>query len=45
MRVVIPGGTGQVGGVLRRALVERGDDVTVLSRHSEQLEDDVRHVA
>ena len=44
MRIVIPGGTGQVGGVLRRALVERGDQVTVLSRRPERLEDGVRHV-
>ncbi|WP_298460061.1 epimerase [uncultured Cellulomonas sp.] len=43
MKVVIPGGTGQVGGVLRRALVERGDSVTVLSRRPEQLEDGIRH--
>ena len=43
MKVVIPGGTGQVGGVLRRALVERGDEVTVLSRRPEKLEDGVRH--
>ncbi|PPK98328.1 hypothetical protein CLV92_10123 [Kineococcus xinjiangensis] len=43
MKVVIPGGTGQVGGVLRRALVERGDEVTVLSRKPEQLEAGVRH--
>ncbi|MCI2236907.1 DUF1731 domain-containing protein [Paenibacillus sp. TRM 82003] len=44
MRIVIPGGTGQVGGVLRRALVGRGDEVTVLSRRPERLEDGVRHV-
>jgi uncharacterized protein (TIGR01777 family) len=44
MKVVIPGGTGQVGGVLRRALAQRGDDVTVLSRRPERLEDGVRHV-
>jgi uncharacterized protein len=43
MKVVIPGGTGQVGGVLRRALLARGDEVTVLSRRPEQLEDGVRH--
>ncbi|NMR21367.1 epimerase [Cellulomonas fimi] len=43
MKVVIPGGTGQVGAVLRRALAARGDDVTVLSRRPEQLEDGVRH--
>ncbi|MGY2005027.1 TIGR01777 family oxidoreductase [Blastococcus sp. SYSU DS1024] len=44
MKIVIPGGTGQVGGVLRRALAERGDEVVVLSRRPEQLEDGVRHV-
>lgn len=44
MRIVLPGGTGQVGRVLRRALVAGGDDVTVLSRRPEQLEDGVRHV-
>lgn len=32
MRVVIPGGSGQVGAVLARALHARGDDVVVLSR-------------
>ncbi|WP_305785746.1 epimerase [Symbioplanes lichenis] len=44
MKIVIPGGTGQVGGVLRRALVARGDEVTVLSRRPERLEPGVRHV-
>lgn len=44
MKIVIPGGTGQVGVVLRRALAERGDEVTVLSRRPEHLEDGVRHV-
>jgi len=44
VRIVVPGGTGQVGGVLRRALVARGDEVTVLSRRPEQLEPGVRHV-
>ncbi|WP_432541941.1 TIGR01777 family oxidoreductase [Kineococcus sp. SYSU DK002] len=44
MKVVIPGGTGQVGGVLRRALAARGDEVTVLSRSPQQLEEGVRHV-
>ncbi len=44
MRIVIPGGTGQVGGLLRRALAHRGDKVTVLSRRPEQLEDGIRHV-
>ena len=32
MKIVIPGGTGQVGGVLSRAFRARGDDVVVLSR-------------
>jgi uncharacterized protein (TIGR01777 family) len=32
MKVVIPGGTGQVGQILVRALRARGDDVVVLSR-------------
>lgn len=43
MRVVIPGGTGQVGGLLRRALRDRGDEVTVLSRRPERLEHGIRH--
>ena len=43
--MVIPGGTGQVGGVLRRALSARGDEVVVLSRHPHELEPGVRHVA
>jgi uncharacterized protein (TIGR01777 family) len=45
MKVVIPGGTGQVGGILRRALAARGDQVVVLSRHPGELEPGVRHVA
>ncbi|WP_432497921.1 epimerase [Kineococcus gypseus] len=44
MKVVLPGGTGQVGGVLRRALARRGDDVVVLGRRPQRLEDGVRHV-
>jgi hypothetical protein len=32
MKVVIPGGSGQVGTVLARAFYERGDEVVVLSR-------------
>ena len=44
MKIVIPGGTGQVGGALRRALAARGDEVTVLSRRPETLEKGVRHV-
>jgi hypothetical protein len=34
MKVVIPGGTGQVGAILTRALCERGHEVVVLSRSS-----------
>lgn len=44
MKIVIPGGTGQVGGILRRALAARGDDVVVLSRRPQRLEPGVRHV-
>ncbi|MFD5254602.1 TIGR01777 family oxidoreductase [Streptomyces bobili] len=33
MKIVIPGGTGQVGTVLRRALTAAGHEVVVLSRH------------
>lgn len=44
MKVVVPGGTGQVGGVLRRALAARGHEVVVLSRHPVLLEPGVRHV-
>lgn len=43
MKVVLPGGTGQVGGVLRRALADAGHDVVVLSRRPERLEPGVRH--
>jgi len=32
MRIVIPGGTGQIGRLLTRHFYERGDDVAVLSR-------------
>src|SRR5262245_45842343 len=32
MKIVIPGGTGQVGGILRRAFGARGDEVVVLGR-------------
>ncbi len=44
MKVVIPGGTGQVGGILRRALAAGGHEVVVLSRHPGELEPGVRHV-
>ena len=36
MRIVIPGGTGQVGTVLARAFHERGDEVIVLSRYRQK---------
>ncbi len=36
MKVVIPGGTGQVGTILRRALTSRGDEVVVLTRRPAQ---------
>ncbi|HTW16633.1 MAG TPA: DUF1731 domain-containing protein [Nocardioides sp.] len=44
MRIVIPGGTGQVGGILRRSLAARGHDVVVLSRRVAPLEPGVRHL-
>lgn len=43
MKIVIPGGTGHVGAVLRRALVDAGHDVVVLSRRPASLEPGVRH--
>jgi uncharacterized protein (TIGR01777 family) len=36
MKIVIPGGTGQVGGILNRALTDAGHDVVVLTRHPER---------
>src|SRR4051812_37611254 len=33
MKIVIPGGTGQVGEMLTRALVRDGHEVVILSRH------------
>ncbi|GAA4738031.1 hypothetical protein GCM10023350_22650 [Nocardioides endophyticus] len=45
MRIVIPGGTGQVGGILRRRCAAAGHDVVVLSRQPETLEPGVRHRA
>jgi uncharacterized protein len=43
MRIVIPGGTGQVGGILRRWYAAAGHDVVVLSRRTSSLEPGVRH--
>jgi uncharacterized protein (TIGR01777 family) len=43
MRIVIPGGTGQVGGIVRRWYAAAGHDVLVLSRRPETLELGVRH--
>jgi uncharacterized protein (TIGR01777 family) len=34
VKIVVPGGTGQVGGVLRRALTSAGHEVVVISRSS-----------
>lgn len=34
MKIVIPGGTGQIGGVLRRALTKAGHEVVIVSRSS-----------
>jgi uncharacterized protein (TIGR01777 family) len=45
VKVVIPGGTGQVGGILRRALLASGHEVVVLSRHPGELEPGITHVA
>lgn len=44
MKIVIPGGTGQVGGILRRALGRRGHEVVVLSRQPAELEPGIRHL-
>ena len=34
MNIVIPGGSGQIGGVLKRAFEAHGGNVVVLSRES-----------
>lgn len=44
MKIVVPGGTGQVGGIIRRALAQHGHDVVVLSRHPIALEPGIDHV-
>ncbi len=44
VKIVIPGGTGQIGGLLGRALAARGDEVVVLSRRPDSVEAGVRHV-
>jgi uncharacterized protein (TIGR01777 family) len=43
MRIVIPGGTGQVGGLLQRWYAAAGHDVVVLSRQPSTPEAGVRH--
>jgi uncharacterized protein len=37
MKVILPGGTGQVGAVLARCFHERGDEVVVLSRSPQSM--------
>jgi uncharacterized protein (TIGR01777 family) len=44
MKIVIPGGSGQIGAVLARAFRARGDEVIVLSRGGSCLARDVRIV-
>lgn len=44
MKIVIPGGTGHLGRVLSRALVEQGHEVVVLTRREARAEPGVRHV-
>ncbi|MFN6195934.1 MAG: epimerase [Planctomycetota bacterium] len=44
MKIVLPGGSGQVGAVLARAFHARGDEVVVLSRGTSCLARDVRIV-
>src|SRR5690242_11051375 len=39
MKVVLPGGTGQVGTILDRALTSAGHEVAVLTRHPERERD------
>ncbi|MEU8790894.1 TIGR01777 family oxidoreductase [Streptomyces sp. NPDC048643] len=39
MKVVLPGGTGQVGAILDRALTAAGHEVTVLTRHPRRAHD------
>jgi uncharacterized protein len=43
-RVVIPGGTGYLGRALARRLVDRGDDVVILTRGASRAVDDWRVV-
>lgn len=38
LRIVIPGGTGQVGNILARHFHEQGHEVTVVARHATQTE-------
>jgi uncharacterized protein (TIGR01777 family) len=43
VKIVIPGGTGQVGGLLRRTLLAQGHDVVVLSRKPSEVEAGIEH--
>lgn len=45
MKVVIPGGTGQVGGIVARALADSGDEVVVLTRGGGSPAGPARHVS
>ena len=44
MKLVIPGGTGQIGGILARAFEARGDEVVIVSRHGEVTWSDLARV-
>lgn len=44
MRIVMPGGSGFLGRHLAARLVDRGDEVVVLTRGAERLVDGVQHV-
>jgi uncharacterized protein (TIGR01777 family) len=43
VKIVIPGGTGQVGGLLRRSLLAEGHEIVVLSRKPAAVERGIEH--
>ncbi|MDT9592538.1 DUF1731 domain-containing protein [Nocardioides zeae] len=45
MKIVVPGGTGQVGALLRRSFAAQGHEVVVVSRTPQVLERGVRQVS